>query len=1177
MSGRPKLLLIDGYHTFFRAFYAIRELANSRGLPTNAVYGFIQILRKVLTDEAPDLVGVALDVSDETVRRARYSEYKANRAPMPADLAVQIPFLRRAIEGFRIPILELDPYEADDVMGTLSKRAAAAGYDVVLVSADKDLMQLVGPHVTMFHTGRNKRYDPAQVEADYGLPPERIADYLALVGDAVDNVPGVPGIGDKGAQKLVAEYGSVEVLLERAGEVSRKAYREGLENHREQALLSKELVTIHTDLPVELHPESLRLDPPDTEALRALYTELEFRGLLEELGGSAAAAGAALEATEIVEPAAVGAALAAVEGRFHVALAGGEAPAAVAFAGAGGGAARWLDLRRDGMHQSAGEAFGARCGEAARELAGHDLKEVLRLVPGGERSRCALRDLQLASYLLRSSAHGHSLEEIAAERLGAQPRSGREAGFQKGQEPPLGDERLGAWACERLGFALQLDALLFDELETTGRLADIYREIEAPLLPVLVSMEEAGIALDVPYLAAMSKEMAAEVVGLEAAIHEAAGEAFNLNSPQQLGAILFDKLGLPVLRKTRKTKSWSTDAATLEELARRGHELPQQLLRYREVSKLKSTYVDALPQLVAADGRVHTRFQQAVAATGRLSSVNPNLQNIPVRTDQGQLIRKAFVAAPGNLLLVVDYSQIELRILAHIAAEPAMIEAFRTGQDIHRTTAASVLGVAPDLVSGDQRRAAKTINFGLIYGMSAFGLGQALGVSTNEAEAFMKAYFARYGGVQAYMQETMAMAERDGRVETLWGRVRHLPELTSSNWNLRENARRVAINARIQGTAADVLKLAMIAVDRRLRAEHPDAQAAADGPRRARPRGAGGGGRSGGRARPRRDGVGRAARRAAGRGGGVGSHLVRRQGVNGGFDSPRSNSIGSAAVNRRPGPPAPLAALLLAAALGLGAAPAWAGAAYSFYGTTASGPTFDRPTADGLGLSGQVVSYGVQPFFVDAEATCAIYGVQEGTFDGMIFLYGGSFDPTKPLINLRGQSDDADLGAGSSALVGVTLEDDKSYYLVTAAKSPGTSGNFSTFVACSGATRVLAGDGSMPSYDGRYGEVAGGRFRISATWRDFQGGTGDGRFVPLGSQDSGVLWFFSPSNFEVMIKVLDACSFNNRFWVFYSAVTSVEFEITVTDTFTSTTRQYQNSLGVSAPAVTDTDAFETCP
>jgi DNA polymerase-1 len=823
MSERKKLLLIDGFHTIFRAFYAIRELANSKGQPTNAVYGFLQILRKVLRDEAPDLVGVAWDVSDQTVRTEKFADYKANRAPMPEDLRVQIPYLRRAIEAYRIPILELDNYEADDLMGTLAKQAATAGYEVLLVSADKDLMQLVAPNVSLFHTGRGKRYDPAEVEKDYGLPPEKIADYLALTGDAVDNVPGVPGIGEKGAQSLIAEYGSVEALLERAGEIARKAYREGLQNHREQALLSKELVTIHTDLPVELHPESLRLDPPDVDALRALYTELEFRGLLEELGSAAPPASAPPEIAEAESVEAWEAAIADFAGRVTIALAGGERPVAVAVAGAAGGGAL-ADLRRPGLDGAVRATLARWVADPALELAGHDLKEVLRLAPGGERARARLVDLMLASYLLRSSAHGHSLEEIANERAGRAPRSAKEAGFDKGHEPPVGDPRLAALAAERLALLESLVPAAFAELEASGRLAAVYRDIEAPLVPVLLGMEETGIGLDCPYLAAMSAEMGAELATLESAIHALAGERFNLNSPQQLGVILFEKLKLPAGRKTKKTKSWSTDADTLEELARQGHELPQKLLRFRELGKLKSTYVDSLPLLVGADGRLHTRIQQAVAATGRLSSVNPNLQNIPVRTEQGQKIRKAFRAGPGRLLLVADYSQIELRVLAHIAQEPAMLEAFRGGEDIHRTTAASVLGVSPDLVSSDQRRAAKTINFGLIYGMSAYGLSQALGITTKEAEQFMAAYFARFGGVQDYMQRTLAAAESEGKVETLYGRVRHLPELKSPNFAVRDNGRRIAINARIQGTAADLLKLAMIAVDRRLRAEHPEAR-----------------------------------------------------------------------------------------------------------------------------------------------------------------------------------------------------------------------------------------------------------------------------------------------------------------------------------------------------------------
>jgi DNA polymerase-1 len=831
-ARRPKLVLIDGFHNIFRAFFAIRNLSNSKGLPTNAVFGFVQILRKVLKDEAPDFIGVALDISDKTVRTEKFADYKANRAPMPDDLVPQIPYVRRAIEAFRIPRLELDNYEADDVMGTLAKKAAAEGYEVVLVSADKDLMQLVGPHVTLLHTGRNKRYDAASVIEDFGVPPAQVADVLALMGDAVDNVPGVPGIGEKGARQLIAEYGSVEALLDRAAEVSRKAYREGLEQHRDQALLSKELVTIHTDLPIELHPESLQLDPPDAAMLRELYSELEFFTLLAELD-AADAAGA-------TSPASGGGDIPAIAGVLSVeeweefaaslgksvtaALAETAVPVALALASSSGESRGWVDLRSPELRAAVVATLSEWCADPSREIVGCDLKELLRLAPAaGEVAVLRLIDLMLVSYLSRASVHGHGLEDLALERTGAKLRAAKEAGFDKGVEPPIGDERVGTWVGERLAAVERLAPALRQELGS-GKVAGLYARIEAPLMPVLVGMEETGIRLDVEFLARMSAELGGELAGLEAEIYRLAGERFNIQSPQQLGTILFEKLKLPAGKKTKKTKSWSTGADTLEELASAGHELPQYLLRFRELAKLKSTYVDALPQIVGADGRVHTRFQQAVAATGRLSSVNPNLQNIPVRTEVGMKIRKAFCAAPGALLVAADYSQIELRVLAHIAGEKAMIEAFRSGEDIHRSTAATVLGIAVDFVTAEQRRAAKTINFGLIYGMSAYGLAQALGISTKEAEQFIAVYFARYAGVQAYMQETLAAAERDGRVETLYGRVRYLPDIQSRNWNLKENARRMAINARIQGTAADLLKLAMIAVDRRLRAEHPQAR-----------------------------------------------------------------------------------------------------------------------------------------------------------------------------------------------------------------------------------------------------------------------------------------------------------------------------------------------------------------
>jgi DNA polymerase-1 len=834
-EGRHRLYLIDGYSNIFRAFYAIRNLSNSRGEPTNAVYGFVTMLRKLLREDKPDLLGVALDVG-RTFRSDRYEEYKANRAPMPEDLQSQMPYIRRVLEAYRIPILELQGYEADDVLGSLSCRAVEAGYDVVLVSADKDLMQLVEPHVLLYHTGRSKLYGPKEVEEDFGVPPEKVADVLALMGDSIDNIPGVPGIGEKGAKTLIQEHGSLEALLEKAGEVTRKAYREGLLQHREQALLSKELSTIHTNLEIPFDPEALHLDPPEPEALRKLFTELEFFSLAEEIQASAPETGQELPPIEELptpEAWAERAARLAEEGKeIFLAVLGDERPIGLAAGPAGEEPVLAADFRRDGMRDAALATLTGWIEDPAARLTGHNLKEVLRLSPSGPTARASLFDAMLVSYLLKPSVHGHTLDELALERLRCKPLTAKEAGWDKGQEPPVGDSRLAAYACERVTFVRRMTAAMRAELagggETAGdegaSLARVYSEIEIPLLPVLLGMEEAGIRLDTGYLEAMSRELGDELRDLEEEIYRQAGERFNLNSPQQLGVVLFEKMGLPGLKRTQKTKSYSTGAETLEELATRGYPIAESLLRYRELIKLKSTYIDALPGLVGADGRLHTRFNQAVAATGRLSSTNPNLQNIPIRTELGQRIRRAFVAGPGRALLVADYSQIELRILAHIADEQELIRAFAAGEDIHRATAAVVFGVAPELVSGEQRRAAKTINFGILYGMSAFGLGQALSIPPREAEAFIKAYLDRYPGVRRYVEETQRSAEREGKVETLYGRVRWLPDIQSKNRALRENARRMAINARIQGTAADLLKLAMIATDRRLRREQPESR-----------------------------------------------------------------------------------------------------------------------------------------------------------------------------------------------------------------------------------------------------------------------------------------------------------------------------------------------------------------
>jgi DNA polymerase I len=827
---RHRLYLIDGYSNIFRAFYAIRNLSNSRGEPTNAVYGFVQMLRKLLREEQPDLVGVALEGggTEKSVRAERYEEYKANRNPMPEDLRSQIPWVRKALAAHRIPILELDRYEADDVLGTLSRKAADAGYDVVLVSADKDLMQLVGPHVFMYHTFRNKMYGPKEVEEDFGVPPERVADVLALMGDTSDNIPGVPGIGEQGAKGLIKAYGSLEDLLSRAaGDLEKKyqRYREKLLTNQDQARMSKELATIHTDLPVALDPEALHHDPPDPQALRQLYTELEFFSLVDELKNEAGP-GAVEDvppAEELTTPEAWEEKTAGMRGEVYVAVLGDERPLGLSASCADLADPQtvyYADFRRPGMRAAALASLARWITDPETRLMGHNLKEVLRLcgeeIGGG--CRAALFDAMLVSYLLKPSIHGHTLEELALERLERKPLAPKEVGWDKGQEPALGDERLAAFAGERVALSRRLAGPMGEEL-AAGALGKVYDKIEEPLVPVLVRMEEAGILLDVAYLNDMSGELGKEIQGLEEEIYKEAGERFNLNSPQQLGVILFEKLGYPVLKRTQKTKSYSTGAETLEELAGRGYKIAELLLRYREITKLKSTYIDALPGLVDADGRLHTRYYQAVAATGRLSSANPNLQNIPIRTELGQRIRRAFIAPPGHLLLVADYSQIELRILAHIADEKALIDAFQAGEDIHRATAATVFGVAPPLVTPDQRRAAKVINFGILYGMSAFGLSQNLGIPPKEAEKFITAYLDRYPGVRRYVEETLASAEKEGKVETLYGRVRWLPDIQSKNRNLRENARRMAINARIQGTAADLLKLAMIAVDRRLREE----------------------------------------------------------------------------------------------------------------------------------------------------------------------------------------------------------------------------------------------------------------------------------------------------------------------------------------------------------------------
>ncbi len=822
-SERPRLFLIDGYSNIFRAFYAIRGLSSSKGEPTNAVFGFIQMLRKLLKDDKPEYLGIAFDVSSDTVRKDSYSEYKANRAPMPDDLRSQIPWIRKAIEAYKIPLLELPKYEADDVLGTMAKKAVAAGYEVVLVSPDKDLMQLVGDGVFQYHTSRDKLYDPQLVEDDFGVPPHQVIDVLALMGDSSDNVPGVPGIGQKGAVKLVSEYGSVETLIERASEITARGYGKKLTEHQESARLSKELVTIHTDLDIEFDPQSLALEEPDYGALRELCWQLDLNSLAQELEASIGqTAKPAAPAGDLASDQAWQDLVDHLGSEIVVGVVGTSQAVGVAILDAKG-EPWYADFRQAGLRAAVEASLVTWAGREDITLVGHDLKEVLRLLPPRVIVSCRLFDTMLASYLTRSALRSHELPAVVLERLHLSAITAAQAGFTRGEEPLAGDSKLLSFAAEQVDLPQRMKAALHQDL-VDDQLVSVYETIEEPLVPILADIEESGIELDVIYLENMSDELAGEIASLEEKIYELAGERFNINSPRQLGTIMFEKLGLPVLRKTRKTKAYSTGAETLEELAARGFDLPEHLLRYRELTKLKSTYVDALPALLAADGRLHTRFNQAVAATGRLSSAHPNLQNIPIRTEQGNRIRKAFRAAEGRALVVADYSQIELRVLAHIADEEAMIKAFRAGEDIHASTAAAVFDVSPLLVNAEQRRMAKVINFGIIYGMSGWGLAQRLGIGKKDAERFIAAYMERYPGVSRYTEETLAEAQETRRVKTLYGRIRQLPDINSRNYSLRENAKRMAINARIQGTAADLMKLAMIAVDHRLRREMPDAR-----------------------------------------------------------------------------------------------------------------------------------------------------------------------------------------------------------------------------------------------------------------------------------------------------------------------------------------------------------------
>ncbi len=817
----------------FRAYHAMqrsRPMSTRGGLPTAAIYVFVNMIKKLRQDFAPQYCAAVFDVSGEVFRdeRARtmgplrkwngktqsfdevsYEGYKANRAAMPEDLRRQIPYIRRALEALRIPILEAEGFEADDVIGTLAREAAEQQHAVFIVSGDKDMMQLVTSQVRILNPQKdNLILDPAKVVEVLGVPPEKVIDVMALRGDAVDNIPGAPGIGDKGSVDLILEFGSVEAVLDRAAEVKRKSYRESLEQNRDAVLLSKELVTIDCHVPLALDLVAMETQAPDLEACRELFTELEFTSMLRELAPSETAPVFELIDEPNDTQAAAFYAAARAQG-FAFAL-DAAAPAPLGTEDEPQQNLSLLDVAEAAEKQASfsvgvcaepGTALRlaltpelrALLQDAAVPKRVHDWKSGLHLLTAqGVTLRGPVDDTQLLSYALNPTHATQALADVAARHA----------------QPAPSTLPAAAAAIRELVPALK------DEVEKQG-VAPVYADIDLPLAPVLFRMEQAGVRIDLGVLDGLSKRFAIELERVGERIFELAGRRFNINSPKQLGEVLFTHLGLPAPAARGKSKSVSTAQDVLELLAEQ-HEVPRLVLEFRHLSKLKGTYIDALPLLADADSRVHTTFQSAATATGRLSSINPNLQNIPTRTELGREIRAAFTAATGTQLLSADYSQIELRLLAHFSGDPLLVRAYQNNEDIHALTASEVFGVATEAMDKETRNRAKAVNFGIVYGISPFGLAAQLGIPQAEAKAYIERYFARYTGVQAFIEKTLAETRRTGSVRTLFGRVRPIPDIESRNANQRGFAERTAINTPLQGTAADLIKLAMIALDRKL-------------------------------------------------------------------------------------------------------------------------------------------------------------------------------------------------------------------------------------------------------------------------------------------------------------------------------------------------------------------------
>jgi len=819
----PLIALVDGSSYIYRAFYAIPLLTNSKGFPTNAIYGFTKMLMRLLRDLKPDYIVVAFDLQGPTARHEEFAAYKATRKPMPDDLKPQIPYIKDVVRGLSVTVLEKQGVEADDVIGTLAQRAGKLGWNTILVSGDKDLLQLIDEKVTMIDTMKETTYDVAAVKERFGAGPEKVPEILGLMGDASDNIPGVPGIGPKTAQRLIEEYGSIEAVIQNAERLKNIKLRESFRLYADQARLSRQLAQIRKDIEIDFDLKDAALGEPNKETLARLFSEFEFSSLLQELKRESGSrtkeckivltkedlhesishlSGAPEIACEFIweknpPPDLVGIALGAADGTFYIPIGHGNPQVPVQL--------------------QAAEIFNMLAPLLTNDVIRkymHDLKTALVKLSLWHVQIKNGHDVMLAAYLLNPAKHSFELSELAWEYLHEQIPAFKDLSVNKGKTYPLGFlpiDKMAASAGLRSEAILALFPVLAGKLQDVSA-TDLFAKVEMPLLQVLAGMEQKGVLVDVDLLQQMSAELKQLLSISEEKIFRLAGEKFNVNSPKQLQGILFEKMKLPTGKKTKD--GFSTDVDVLTYLAQ-SHELPAEILAYRSLMKLKSTYVDALPALINPQtGRIHTSYNQAATATGRLSSSNPNLQNIPIRTLEGKRIRQAFIAPPGCLLISADYSQIELRVLAHLSGDETLIDAFISGEDIHSRTASDIFGVFPQMVNADMRRQAKVINFGILYGMSAFGLSKELGIPQKTAQAYIDGYFQRYKKVRFYLDGILADARKNGYVCTLLNRRRYLPELKSRIAGERQFAERMAINTPIQGTAADLIKIAMVNIAR---------------------------------------------------------------------------------------------------------------------------------------------------------------------------------------------------------------------------------------------------------------------------------------------------------------------------------------------------------------------------